>query len=57
VVGEKYAEIGGGRVNGAAYIFQRNQGGANNWGEAKGFLTADSYEWFGASVRFLTLEL
>ncbi|MBI1766694.1 MAG: putative Ig domain-containing protein [Acidobacteria bacterium] len=33
VVGAIYATVGGNSFQGAAYIFQRDVGGANNWGE------------------------
>jgi hypothetical protein len=37
---------------GAAYIFERNQGGANNWGEVKKLTASDAAEldFFGGSV-------
>ncbi len=37
---------------GAAYIFQRNQGGAGNWGEVKRITSSgsESHDWFGWSV-------
>jgi hypothetical protein len=37
---------------GAAYIFQRNQGGADNWGEVKKLVASDgvSYDYFGETV-------
>jgi len=39
-------------VTGAAYIFQRDQGGANNWGEVKRLVASDrtSGDQFGFSV-------
>ena len=37
---------------GSAYVFIRNQGGANNWGELKKLTASDGIngDWFGASV-------
>ncbi len=37
---------------GAAYIFERNQGGANNWGEVKKLTASDgvAFDFFGGSV-------
>ncbi|MCH8065596.1 MAG: FG-GAP repeat protein, partial [Chloroflexi bacterium] len=40
---------------GAAYVFQRNQGGADNWGEVKKLTASDAYpatpgNWFGWST-------
>lgn len=52
VVGALYATIGGNSSQGAAYIFQRDQGGTNNWGEVAK-LEAPSGEAddnFGAAV-------
>jgi hypothetical protein len=42
----------GGNFPGAAYIFERNQGGANNWGEVKQLFASDGGEFdsFGISV-------
>jgi hypothetical protein len=42
----------GGNFPGAAYIFERNQGGANNWGEVKQLFASDGGELdsFGTSV-------
>jgi len=36
----------------AAYIFQRNQGGADNWGQVKKLLASDAqaFDWFGLRV-------
>jgi hypothetical protein len=45
-------EAGDGVQRGAAYIFYRNQGGTDNWGQIKK-LTSDDIEnedWFGTSV-------
>jgi hypothetical protein len=42
----------GGEHAGAAYVFERNQGGANNWGEVKKLTASDAAEQdqFGYSV-------
>lgn len=42
----------GGSDAGAAYLFERNFGGANNWGEAKKLTASDAQteDFFGASV-------
>ncbi len=51
VVGAVTEDTGGNNA-GAAYVFQRDAGGADNWGEVKKLTAsdADEYEWFGASV-------
>ncbi len=41
VVTAHRAEIGGNNYQGAAYVFSRNQGGANNWGEVKKLTASD----------------
>ncbi len=45
-------ESAGGLYAGAAYVFQRDQGGASNWGEAKKLTAADAQatDFFGTSV-------
>ena len=42
----------GGTEAGAAYVFQRDQGGAGNWGEVKKLLASDAqaFDLFGQSV-------
>ena len=42
----------GGRLAGAAYVFQRNEGGAGNWGEVKKLTASDTHAFlgFGLSV-------
>ena len=37
-----YGEDDGGNFSGAAYIFNRNQGGADNWGEVKKLTASDA---------------
>ena len=46
------AEDAGGDAAGAAYVFQRDQGGAGNWGEVKKLTAsdADQGDFFGGSV-------
>ncbi len=45
-------EAAGGPYAGAAYVFQRNQGGADNWGEVNKLTASDAqaYDRFGVSV-------
>jgi hypothetical protein len=52
VVGAPWEEGSVGADRGSAYIFTRNQGGADNWGQAKKLLASDaqSYAYFGRSV-------
>ncbi len=57
VVGElaivgAWFESDGGNNAGAAYIFEQNNGGINNWGEVKKLTAADAsaYDYFGFSV-------
>ena len=42
----------GGTFAGAAYIFEQNNGGTNNWGEVKKLVASDTqnYEYFGITV-------
>ncbi|MCH8008342.1 MAG: FG-GAP repeat protein [Chloroflexi bacterium] len=51
VVGEQFGDAGGLPV-GAAYVFYRNEGGADNWGEVKKLTTSDAqnHDRFGSSV-------
>lgn len=51
IVGAYLANNGGSR-NGAAYIFSRNQGGANNWGQVRKIIASDGAfdDDFGISV-------
>lgn len=52
VVGAIYADPGGLTNQGAAYVFQRNQGGADNWGEVKKLVVGDQTKFvnFGAAL-------
>ncbi|MCF8307023.1 MAG: IPT/TIG domain-containing protein [Ignavibacteriales bacterium] len=55
VISGDYAVIGAksdGQFSGAAYVFYRNQGGADNWGEVKKLTASDvsDYSNFGNSV-------
>ena len=45
-------KAGGGFERGAAYVFYRNYGGPDNWGQAKKLTASipDDYDWFGCSV-------
>ncbi len=51
VVGAKY-EDGEGIGRGAVYIFERNQGGVDNWGEVTKLTASDAedYDYFGGGV-------
>ena len=51
VVGALLEDAGGSEA-GAAYVFQRNEGGADNWGEVKKLTASDAQagDWFGWSV-------
>lgn len=52
VIGAYGADIGGQEAPGAAYIFSRNWGGADNWGQVKKLYASDYAEQdhFGAAV-------
>ena len=52
VVSAPAAEVGASQDQGAAYVFERNQGGANNWGEIKKIVSSDgaANDQFGYSV-------
>ena len=52
VVGAESDTVGGNLAQGSAYIFERNQGGANNWGEVKHLFASDgaASDHFGVSV-------
>ena len=52
VVGARHDDVGSNSNQGSAYIFERNQGGADNWGEVANLTAADgaAEDWFGWSV-------
>ena len=52
VVGAPLANVSGQSDFGAAYVFGRNQGGSNQWGQVKKLITTDPFSanHFGASV-------
>jgi uncharacterized repeat protein (TIGR01451 family) len=52
VAGAAYADIGGVSQQGAAYVFSRNHGGADNWGEISQLVASDgaASDKFGWSV-------
>jgi len=52
VVVGAYYEDGAGSDRGAAYVFERNQGGADSWGEVTKLTASDGADddWFGTSV-------
>jgi len=52
VVGADYTDIGGRADQGAAYVFARNQGGANQWGQIRKLTAGDgaAYHYFGGAV-------
>ncbi len=52
LVGSVYHDAGGVGAAGAAYVFQRNQGGSDNWGEVKKLTASDAEDaaWFGSSA-------
>ena len=52
VVVGAWEENAGGHKSGAAYVFKRNQGGADNWGEVKKLVASDAEadDWFGMDV-------
>lgn len=49
VVGANEATIGANQAQGAAYVFYRNQGGADNWGQVRKVMALDgkTYDDFG----------
>jgi hypothetical protein len=52
VVAGAYGEDGAGSSRGAAYVFERNQDGADSWGEVEKLTASDAgdYDHFGGSV-------
>ena len=51
-VGTYHATVGGNSRQGAAYVFARNQGGADQWGQVKKLTASDGMarDYFGDSV-------
>ncbi len=45
-VGAIYADIGGNSGQGATYIFYRDQGGADNWGQVRELTAFDGRAWY-----------
>jgi serine/threonine protein kinase len=41
IIGANHADVGKNKDQGAAYLFERNAGGADNWGEVNKFLATD----------------
>jgi hypothetical protein len=56
VVAGAPGEDSGGNLSGAAYLFERNQGGKDNWGQAKKLTASDAAEgdFFGRSLAVST---
>jgi hypothetical protein len=52
VVGTPRDDIDGNSFQGSAYVFERNQGGTDNWGQVKKLTASDgvAYDMFGTSV-------
>jgi hypothetical protein len=52
VVGAWYDDVDGNHLQGSAYVFSRNKGGADNWGEVKKLMASDGAggDRFGNSV-------
>jgi hypothetical protein len=52
VVGANYDDVGSNNLQGSAYIFERNQGGTNQWGQVKKLIASDgkAEDIFGQSV-------
>ncbi len=50
IVGVRHADPGGINEQGVAYIFERNQGGADNWGQVITLTEGVAYDHFGYSV-------
>jgi len=51
VVGS-YKDDDNGNDSGSAYVFERNEGGANQWGEARKLTASDgaASDWYGVAV-------
>jgi hypothetical protein len=58
VAGAAWAR-GGGTERGQAYLFARNEGGADNWGEVQRLRASDGWngDWFGTSLALDGLYL
>jgi len=52
VVGTQVHDVGANSLQGAVYVYSRNQGGANNWGEVKKLLSSDgaAFARFGVAM-------
>ncbi len=52
VVGSIYDDVGVNTMQGSAYIFQRNQGGTNKWGQLKKLTASDgaSIDYYGSAL-------
>ncbi len=52
IVGARYAKVGDNASQGAAYVFARNHGGPDNWGQVKKLAASDgaSSDYFGATL-------
>jgi hypothetical protein len=52
IVGANFDNVGSNIWQGSAYVFERNQGGPNNWGEVKKLVASDgeAQDRFGGSV-------
>ncbi len=52
VIGAAGADVGGNQDQGAAYVFDRNQGGSENWGQVRKLVASDGAinDQFGVSV-------
>ena len=52
LVGSSNSDSGSGLLSGSAYVFARNQGGADNWGQVAKLTASDgdAYDYFGISV-------
>jgi hypothetical protein len=52
VVGAYFDDVGANANQGSAYVFQRNQGGADQWGHVRQLTASDGAinDWFGGSV-------
>lgn len=52
VVGADFDDVGANDEQGSAYVFERNQGGVDNWGEVKHLIASVSTDsdLFGSSV-------